>query len=106
MRAVWKFCNPEIKEDALPKRSTEPVEPVYPETGDVKATRKWRDLFDIYKIALSRHEEQTEALNDVYEYIFATLDSKYHRSVITKESPYEVLVALKTRFARSNSYKE
>jgi hypothetical protein len=45
-------------------------------------------------------------LNDVYEYIFATLDSKYHRSVITKETPHEVLVALKTRFARSNAYKE
>lgn len=106
LRAVWELCNPEVNEDALPKRSTEPVEPEYPEDGDDKETRKWRDRFDVYKLALSKYEKQTKGLNDVYEYIFATIDSKYHRSVITKETPYDVLVALKTRFARSNSYKE
>jgi hypothetical protein len=103
---VWELCNPETAADALPKRSTEPVEPVYPEEGDKKATRKWRDRYDIYKVTLSRHKKQTKGLNDVNEYIFATLNSKYHSSLITKESLYKVLVALKTRFARSNSYKE
>lgn len=106
MRKVWELCNPEIAADALPKPREEPIVPEYPKDGDDEERQNWRCHLEIYKFDLDRHERQAIALCEVYEYILATLDSKYHQSVIGYKTPYEVLVALKTRFAGSNYYRE
>ncbi|KAJ5869035.1 hypothetical protein N7455_003976 [Penicillium solitum] len=80
---VWDLCNPE------PPTTTE-----------------WRDRMDVYKMKCTKWEKQAKGLSDVNEYILTYLDPIHHLALITYRTPYDRLVYLKTRFARSTAYEE
>jgi len=108
---VWDLCNPDppTTTESQAIRSIplqEPVEPEYPEDGDDKDRRIWRDRMDVYKMKYTKWEKQAKGLSDVNEYILTYLDPMHHLALITYRTPYERLVYLKTRFARSTAYEE
>lgn len=61
---------------------------------------------DIYKLRYARWEKQAKGLSDVNEYILTYLDSMHHLNLIGYHTPYDRLVYLKSRFARSTAYEE
>ncbi|OQD85533.1 hypothetical protein PENSOL_c040G03155, partial [Penicillium solitum] len=108
---VWDLCNPDppTTTESQAIRSIplqEPVEPEYPEDGDDKDRRIWRDRMDVYKMKYTKWEKQAKGLSDVNEYILTYLDPMHHLALITYRTPYDRLVYLKTRFARSTAYEE
>ncbi|CAI7616585.1 unnamed protein product [Penicillium discolor] len=108
---VWDLCNPDPPTTAESQtiRSIplqEPIEPEYPEDGDDKDRSIWRDRLDVYKMKYTKWEKQAEGLSDVNEYILTYLDSMHHLALITYRTPYDRLVYLKARFARSTAYEE
>lgn len=105
-KKVWDLCNPDTDVDDLPEPLEEPDEPEYPDGGDSNEKKEWRDLIDVYKIRYSKWEKQTKGLDDVNEYIVTYLDPIHHISLLEYETPYERLVYLRDRFARSTAYEE
>ena len=109
---VWDLCNPDLTSSTTdpankrPEPLQEPVEPQYPEEGDEKERRIWRDRMDVYKVKYTRWEKQTKGLSDVNEYILTYLDPIHHLSLVAYRTPYDRLVYLKSRFARSTAYEE
>ena len=61
---------------------------------------------DVYKMKYTKWEKQVKGLSDINEYILTYLDPMYHLALIIYRTPYERLVYLKTRFARSTAYEE
>ncbi|KAJ5110197.1 hypothetical protein N7532_002842 [Penicillium argentinense] len=105
-KMVWDLVNPQIEEDELEQPMRKPRRPQYPEGGSENAKREWRDRLDIYKLDLAEWEQQTKGLDAVNEWIIANLDPIHHAFLLDYETPYERLVYLETRFARSNAYVE
>ncbi|KAJ5512615.1 hypothetical protein N7463_002167 [Penicillium fimorum] len=103
---VWDHCNPDTPSTERLDTLKEPVEPEYPEEGDKRDRRIWQDLMDVYKMKYTRWEKQAKGLSDVNEYILTYLDPMHHLSLITYRTPYDILVYLKSRFARSTAYEE
>ena len=68
--------------------------------------REWRDRMDIYKLDLSEWEQQNKSLEAVNEWIVANLDPTYHTSLLDYDTPYQRLVYLEKRFARSAATEE
>ena len=105
-KKVWDLVNPQIEEDYLEQPMRKPKRPQYPEGGTESAKREWRDRLDIYKLDLAEWEQQAQGLDAVNEWIITNLDPIHHASLLDYETPYERLVYLTTRFARSNAYEE
>ncbi|KAJ6094488.1 hypothetical protein N7467_002001 [Penicillium canescens] len=105
-RTVWDLCNPDTDEAYRPKALREPREPEYPLDADLEAKKEWRDLLEVYKIGANRWEKQRKGLNEVNEYIITFVDSSLRDAVLEFDTPYDRLVYLKTRFARTPAYKE
>ncbi|KAJ6094335.1 hypothetical protein N7499_002931 [Penicillium canescens] len=103
-RTVWDLCNPDTTSHPIPL--SEPIEPEYPQSGDQEEKKEWRDLLEVYKIKANRWEKQRKGLNEVNEYIITYLDASLRDVVLEYETPYERLVYLSKRFARSHAYKE
>lgn len=61
---------------------------------------------DVYKVKYTRWEKQTKGLSDVNEYILTYLDPIHRLSLVAYRTPYDKLVYLKSRFARSTAYEE
>lgn len=61
---------------------------------------------DVYKVKYTRWEKQAKGLSDVNEYILIYLDPIHHLSLVAYRTPYDKLVYLKSRFARSTAYEE
>ena len=61
---------------------------------------------DVYKVKYTRWEKQAKGLSDVNEYILTYLDPIHHLSLVAYRTPYDRLVYLKSRFARSTAYEE
>lgn len=105
-KKVWDLVNPQIEEDYLEQPMRKPKRPQYPEGGSESVKREWRDRLDIYKLDLAEWEQQAKGLDAVNEWIITNLDPIHHASLLDYETPYERLVYLTTRFARSNAYEE
>ncbi|OQE34373.1 hypothetical protein PENCOP_c018G00907 [Penicillium coprophilum] len=103
---VWDHCDPNTPPAERPETLKEPIEPEYPEDGSETDRIYWRDRMDIYKLRIARWEKQAKRLSDVNEYILTYLDSMHHLNLIGYHTPYDKLVYLKSRFARSTTYKE
>jgi hypothetical protein len=103
---VWDLCNPDLTSSTRTEPLQEPAEPEYPEEGDEKDRRIWRDRMDVYKVKYTRWEKQAKGLSDVNEYILTYLDPIHHLSLVAYRTPYDRLVYLKSRFARSTAYEE
>ncbi|KAI9040829.1 uncharacterized protein KD926_007637 [Aspergillus affinis] len=103
-RTVWDLCNPDTASHPIPL--SEPIEPEYPQSGDQEEKKEWRDLLEVYKIKANRWENQRKGLDEVNEYIITYLDASLRDVVLEYETPYERLVYLSKRFARSHAYKE
>ncbi|KAJ5837663.1 uncharacterized protein N7525_002851 [Penicillium rubens] len=109
---VWDLCNPDLTTSTTdpankrPEPLQEPAEPEYPEEGDERDRRIWRDRMDVYKVKYTRWEKQAKGLSDVNEYILTYLDPIHHLSLVAYRTPYDRLVYLKSRFARSTAYEE
>ena len=103
---VWDLCNPDTLSTSRPAALTEPVDPTYPPNDDEKARRIWRDLMDVYKVKWARWEKQSKGLGDVNEYILTYLDPIHHLALLPYTTPYDRLVYLKSRFAKSTAYEE
>ncbi|KAJ6095008.1 hypothetical protein N7467_002521 [Penicillium canescens] len=100
------LCNPDTDEAYRPKALREPREPEYPLDADPEAKKEWRDLLEVYKIGANRWEKQRKGLNKVNKYIITFVDSSLRDVVLEFDTPYNRLVYLKTRFARTPAYKE
>ncbi|KAJ6050700.1 uncharacterized protein N7446_010809 [Penicillium canescens] len=105
-RDIWDLCNPDADKASRPKVLREPRQPEYPLDSDSEAKKEWRDLLEVYKIDTNRYERQRKGLNEVNEFIITYVDSSLRDPIFALETPYERLVYLQTRFARSESYKE
>ncbi|KAJ5318334.1 hypothetical protein N7476_004754 [Penicillium atrosanguineum] len=105
-KRVWDLCDPDIEKEDRPRGLREPYEPEYPEDGDTEERKEWRDRMDVYKVAYAKWEKQIKGLDDVNEYIISFLDPIHHLALIDYETPYDRLVYLKSRFARSSAYEE
>ncbi|KAJ5111268.1 hypothetical protein N7532_001803 [Penicillium argentinense] len=105
-KKVWDLINPQIEEDRLEQPMRKPRRPQYTEGGSESVKREWRDRLDIYKLDLAEWEQQAKGLDAVNEWIIINLDPIHHASLLDYETPYERLVYLETRFARSNAYEE
>ncbi|KAJ6030953.1 uncharacterized protein N7446_007597 [Penicillium canescens] len=105
-RTVWDLCNPDTDELHRPKALEEPIEPEYPEEGNEKTLKAWRDRLEIYKIKANRWEKQQKGLNEVNDYIITYLDNSLRLSVLIYDTPIGRLAYLKKRFARSYVYEE
>ncbi|KAJ5830862.1 uncharacterized protein N7525_009115, partial [Penicillium rubens] len=91
---------------AICRTKEQPAEPEYPEEGDERDRRIWRDRMDVYKVKYIRWEKQAKGLSDVNEYILTYLDPIHHLSLVAYRTLYDRLVYLKSRFARSTAYEE
>ncbi|KAJ6018972.1 hypothetical protein N7522_001039 [Penicillium canescens] len=105
-RDVWDLCNPDANETSRPEVLQRPQRPEYPLDADPEAKKDWRDLLEVYKLDVHCYEKQRKGIIEVNEFIITYVDSSLRDAVITLETPYERLVYLQTRFARSESYKE
>lgn len=103
---VWDLCDPDIPIDDLPEPLEEPYVPEYPEGGDFNEKKEWRDRIDVYKIKYAKWEKQARALGDVNAYIITHLNATHHLSLLRYKTPYQRLVYLQARFARSSAYEE
>ncbi|KAJ5748146.1 uncharacterized protein N7511_009842 [Penicillium nucicola] len=105
-RSVWDLCNPEVEISHRPRALIEPIEPEYPQQGSQENKKDWRDLLEVYKIKANRWEKQRKGLNEVNELIIIYLDTSIRDAVLEYDTPYDRLVYLSQRFARSHAYKE
>jgi hypothetical protein len=105
-RDVWDLCNPDADEPSRPEVLQRPRRPEYPLDADTEAKKDWRDLLEVYKLDVHCYEKQRKGIIEVNEFIITYVDSSLRDAVITLETPYERLVYLQTRFARSELYKE
>lgn len=109
---VRDLCNPDLTSSTTdpankrPEPLQEPAEPEYPKEGDERDRRIWRDRMDVYKVKYTRWEKEAKGLSDVNEYILTYLDPIHHLSLVAYRTPYDKLVYLKSRFARSTAYEE
>lgn len=105
-KKVWDLVNPQVEEDYLEKPIRKPRRPQYPEDSSEQVKREWRDRMDIYKLDLSEWEQQNRSLDAVNEWIIVNLDPTYHTSLLNYDTPYQRLVYLEKRFARSSATEE
>ncbi|KAJ5504596.1 hypothetical protein N7463_007470 [Penicillium fimorum] len=103
---VWDHCDPDTPLTERPDTLREPVQPEYPQGGNETDRRSWRDQADVYKMSYPRWEKQARGLSDVNEYILTYLDTMHHLALIPYRTPYDRLVYLRSRFARSTAYEE
>jgi hypothetical protein len=105
---VWDLCNPDLSAESDPIRPgplTKPAIPVYPEDGDEAAKMIWRDRMILYKVEYAGWKMQAQELGDVYWYIITSLDPILYLDILPYDTPYEILVCLKSRFAYSPVYR-
>ncbi|KAJ5121715.1 hypothetical protein N7526_008652 [Penicillium atrosanguineum] len=105
-KRVWDLCDLDIEKEDRPRGLREPYEPEYPKDRDTEERKEWRDRMDVYKVAYTKWEKQIKGLDDVNEYIISFLDPIHYLILIDYKTPYDRLVYLKSRFARSSAYKE
>jgi hypothetical protein len=86
-----------LPEKPLPSDVKEGVLTIDKLTADERETFKL--LRDEYKTDLTIYHRQRAALNDIYDHIKSTLSRQNHSFILHKETPYQMLVALKKRLA-------
>jgi hypothetical protein len=102
-KRVWGLIDPHTEEGYLEQPIREPRMPQYPENGSEADKRVWRDRMDIQT---AKWEQQSKSLDAVNEWIITNLDPAYYTSLLNYRTPYQRLVYLKKRFARSASTEE
>ena len=105
-RDIWDLCNPDADELYRPKALIEPIEPEFPDDGSQEEKRDWRDRLEVYKIKANRWDRQRKSLNEFDDLIVNSLDVSLREVVMKCETPYDRLVYLSKRFARSEAYTE
>jgi hypothetical protein len=105
-RDIWDLCNPDTDELHRPEVLIEPIAPEYPDDGSQEDQRRWRDRLEVYKIKANRWDRQRKSLNEMDDLIINSLDASLREAVMKCESPYDRLVYLSKRFARSDAYTE
>ena len=103
---IWDLCNPDIDELHRPKVLNEPIEPDFPDNGTQEEKRDWRDRLEVYKVKANRFEKQRRSLVEMNDFIIINLDQSIRDAVLEYDAPYDRLVYLSQRFARSHAYKE
>ena len=105
-RDIWDLCNPDADELHRPEALREPIAPDYPDDGSQEDKRDWRDRLEVYKIKANRWDRQRKSLNELDDLIINSLDASLREAVMKCETPYDRLVYLSKRFARSDAYTE
>lgn len=105
-RDIWDLCNPDADELHRPEALREPIAADYPDDGSQEDKRDWRDRLEVYKIKANRWDRQRKSLNEIDDLIVNSLDASLRDAVLKCETPYDRLVYLSKRFARSEAYTE
>src|SRR5438876_1822627 len=107
---IWQFINPAtdkeqlptLKEPTMPTSMTvNPAKSPYAEL-DVTKMMQFKALLAEYKCRVSKYDQQATALRGMCTFIQGTISRNYFTFMMSCDTAYDMLVALKRRVAPTN----
>lgn len=102
-RRVWRYIDPEVLKEDLPKQ---PEEPEIPDIDDEGSEHPWKDRMQLYTVRRARFDEVSRGLAAVHEVVRGSISKAHVYHLYGKTSVYEILKTLKQKFAPTTEQTE